>query len=75
MSGHKVYSSIVEAVEKGRLREPFGNREFKSACAGLGEGTYKAFLYKHQKGNGKNSELFIRVDKGRFKLIRPLKYF
>jgi len=75
MSKHIVYTAIVEAVINERLIEPFGNREFRRACPGLGEGTYNSFLYKHRVGNpaGK-SELFERISPGQFKLVRPLKY-
>ena len=72
---HKVYSAIVMAVKTKRLKEPFGQKEFRSACPGLGDGTYQAFLHKHRKGNpGGNSELFKRVEPGRFRVIRPFKY-
>jgi hypothetical protein len=66
----KVYQSIVDAVGKERLREPFTSKDFRSVCLGWAEGTYEAFLFKHRKGNpGGNSELFVRVGKGRFRLI------
>jgi hypothetical protein len=75
MARHKVYSSIVKAIKSGKLSEPFGTKEFRLACPGLGEGTYNAFLYKHRKDNpGKNSVLFEMVDKGKFRVIRPIKY-
>ena len=72
---HGVYTSIVQAVRQGRLKEPFTKRDFRNACPGWGEGTYNAFLDKHTVGNpGGNSELFIRVAPGKFKLLRPIKY-
>lgn len=75
MSRHKVYTSIINAVKKGKLREPFSSKEFKEACSGFGEGTYKTFLHKHSVGNpGKNTELVKRISAGQFILIRPLKY-
>lgn len=75
MAQHLVYTCIVDAIKSGRLKEPFGNREFQIACSGFGEGTYLAFLHKHRKGNpGGNSELFELVTEGRFRLIRPYKY-
>jgi hypothetical protein len=59
MANYKVYSAIVSAVKNGSLKEPFTNDDFRRACQGLGQGTYKAFLHKHRKGNpGGNSELF-----------------
>ncbi len=71
----KVYSCIIAAVKAGRLREPFTNDDFRNACPGFGTGTYNAFLHKHRLGNpGTASELFIRVNPGKFKCIRPFKY-
>lgn len=75
MVGHKVYKSIVDAVESGRLKEPFNSDGFRSACPSFGEGTYTTFLGKHRVGNpGGNSELFVKISRGLFKLARPLKY-
>lgn len=75
MNRHRVYSAIVAAVRSGRLVEPFTQEDFRRACPGFGEGTYKAFLHKHRRGNpGGNSELFERVGPGRFKLLRPFPY-
>ncbi|MHC4276844.1 MAG: hypothetical protein ACYSTI_05875 [Planctomycetota bacterium] len=75
MAGHKVYRSIVTAVNEGRLVEPFTKDNFRASCPGLGMGTYNAFLDKHAIGNpGGNSELFERVTPGSFKLLRPIKY-
>lgn len=72
---HKVYKIIVKAVREGKLKEPITEDGFRNACPGLGEGTYNAFLDKHRVGNpGGNSELFIRVAPGKFKLVRPIKY-
>ena len=49
--------------------------DFRRACPNWKEGTYQAFLYKHRKGNpGGNSELFEKVGKGKFQLLKPLKY-
>ena len=71
---HKVYGSIVKAINAKRLREPFGVTEFRTACPGFAKGTYNAFLYKHKLGNGSTSELFQQVGVGKFILIRPIKY-
>lgn len=72
---HKVYGAIVEAVRVGRLAEPFSAADFRRACQGLGEGTYKAFLWKHKVGNsGGESELFMQVSRGRFRCLRPFRY-
>lgn len=75
MARHKVYTCIVKAVVSGKLKEPFTKEEFRLVCPDFKEGTYNAFLWKHSMGNpGKNTELFIKVEKGKFKLIRPFKY-
>jgi hypothetical protein len=72
---HQVYSAIVSAVRAGRLQEPFSSRDFRRACPGFGEGTYRVFLNKHRRGNpGGNSELFERVAQGRFELLLPVRY-
>ena len=74
MSSHRVYGAIVGAVKEGKLKEPFGNSEFRVSCPGFAEGTYNAFLYKHQRGNNITTELFEKVSPGRFKLIRPYRF-
>ena len=75
MANHKVYTTIVQAMKNGQLKEPFTQEDFRSACSGLGEGTYQAFLYKHRKDNpGRQSELFEMVGPGKFRLLRSLRY-
>ena len=74
MGDHNVYRSIVCAVKEGRLKEPFGNKEFAEHCPGFCRGTYNAFLYKHRREKGNTTELFERVAPGRFILIRPFRY-
>ncbi len=75
MTRHKVYNCIVKAVKSGKLKEPFGKDDFRKACPNFAEGTYNAFLYKHRVGNpGKNSELFKKLSRGKFKLVKPYKY-
>jgi len=72
---HRVYSEIVRNVKEGKLKEPFSVNDFRSSCKGFAEGTYKAFLYKHRKYNlNGNTELFIKVGKAKFKLLRPIRY-
>lgn len=72
---HEVYASLVNAIKNGAILEPFTKKDFKNACPGFGSGTYNAFLWKHQVGNkGGQSELFIKVSPGKFKLVRPIKY-
>jgi len=75
MIKHKVYNSIVKAVNSKRLIESFASRDFCCACPGFASATYNTFLSKHRKGNpSRTSELFERIDRGSFKLIRPFKY-
>ena len=72
---HRVYRSIVSAVKRRRLIEPFTCDDFRRACLGHGNGTYHAFLYKHRLNNpGGNSELFKLVSTGKFRVLRPFKY-
>ena len=75
MIKHRVYSAIVNAIREGRLQEPFSTDDFRSVCNGFGDGTYKAFLYKHRRYNlNGNTELFEKIGRNKFKIIRPLKY-
>jgi hypothetical protein len=74
MGEHRIYRAIVAAVKSGELVEPFGEQEFRKSCPGFGEGTYPTFLGKHRRGNGETSELFDRVSRGKYVLMRPLKY-
>ena len=71
----KVYKSIKDAVQNGKLKEPFTKHDFRNACPGLGEGTYNAFLWKHRSKNpGNNSELFKKVSSGKFRLIEKGRF-
>ena len=75
MPRHKIYGCMVKAVKDGRLKEPFTRDDFMEVCPDFAERTYKVFLNKHRIGNpGGNSELFERVSKGSFKIVRPFKY-
>jgi len=75
MARYKVYTCIVKAVKSGRLKEPFTRDDFKKACPDFGRGTYNTFLWKHSLGNsGGETELFIKVSHGKFKLVKPFKY-
>jgi len=72
---HKTYRLIVQSIQRGGLTEPFNEADFRRSCPSLPDGTYKAFLHKHSRGNpGGRSELFIRVRPGMFRCIRPFKY-
>jgi len=75
MATHKVYFSIIKAIENNTLREPFTKEDFRNTCPNLGAGTYQAFLDKHRVGNpGDNSELFVKVAPNLFKMVRPYLY-
>jgi hypothetical protein len=75
MTRHKVYSSIVKAVNEKKLKEPFTINDFEKTCPGFANLTYKSFLHNNRKGNtSDHSELFIVIEPGKFKLIRPIKY-
>ena len=75
MAKHIVYFAIIKAIENGDLKEPFTKEDFRNACPNHGEGTYQAFLDKHRVGNPRgNSELFVKVAPGLFKLVKPYLY-
>ena len=74
MPRHRAYFAIVEAVDNGRLIEPFSPRDFAIACPEFAKITYYTFLPRHIRGNGKTSELFEKVSYGRYRLLKPLKY-
>jgi hypothetical protein len=75
MADHDVYRAIVSAGAEGTLRELFSKQDFRRACLEFRGGTYNAFLDTHSVGNpGGASELFERVARGSFGLVRPLKY-
>jgi hypothetical protein len=71
----QVYRSLVEAVTDGRLKEPFGQADFRRVCPGFAEGTYRAFLWKHSGAGGTEpaarDTLLRRMAPGKFKLVRP----
>jgi len=72
---HHIYDHIVKAVNDNILKEPFNARELIKACPDINKNTCSGFLSKHRKGNpGETSELFIRLEKRRYELIRPFKY-
>jgi hypothetical protein len=78
MRYREVYRSLVDAVAEGRLTEPFSSVDFRRACPGFLEGTYRAFLWKHSSGRGGETRgadvaLLERTAPGKFRLIRPFK--
>lgn len=70
-----LYADIVYAVRSGRLNEPFSAADVKRECPNWDDNTYGTFLPKHRVGNPmRTSELFERVSRGLYRLIRPIKY-
>jgi hypothetical protein len=61
-------SQIFDAVRAGRLKEPFSADMVRRACPGWADKTYGVFLPKHAIGNGGTTELFVRIDRGLYKL-------
>lgn len=60
---------IYSAVRSGKLAQPFNAEMAKQACPGWADGTYHTFFGKHAIGNpGKNTELFVRVRPGEYRL-------
>jgi len=71
---HEVYSALVQAVNSGKLKEPFTKADFQTACPGFGDGTYRAFLWKHSRAGSADTLLLEKVAPGKFTVIRPFKY-
>ncbi len=61
-------TEIYGAVRSGRLAEPLDSETVKKACPGWADATYHTFLGKHAVGNGKTTELFVRVSRGKYRL-------
>ncbi len=62
-------TEIYAAVKSGKLRQPFDGAGIRHACPGWANHTYFTFCGKHAVGNGKTTELFIRVGRGRYTII------
>jgi len=66
----EVGTDIYEAVHSGRLTQPFSASSVREACPHWMRRTPSTFLAKHAVDNpGKNSELFVRVARGLYRLI------
>jgi hypothetical protein len=75
LANHMIYSTIVQTIKSGKLKEPFTIRDLIRACPNLKVSTCHTFPNKHRQNNpSKTSELFILISPGKFKLIRPFKY-
>lgn len=64
----KFATQIYDAVMAGKLAEPFDAAMVRRACPGWSEKSYGVFLSKHAVGNGANTELFVRVRPGSYRL-------
>ncbi len=72
---HRIYLAMVAAIYGGLLREPFRTAEFKTACPGFSDRTYGPFLCNCRVDNPwGRPRLFERVDRGLYRLARPIKY-
>jgi hypothetical protein len=61
-------TQIYDAVRAGKIAEPFDAIMVGRACPGWSEMSYGVFLSKHAVGNGANTELFVRVRPGFYRL-------
>jgi hypothetical protein len=61
-------SQIHNAVKSGRLAQPFDAAKVRRACPGWAHKTYNVFLSKHAVGNGRTTELFVRISPGLYRL-------
>ena len=58
----RIIKCIREAVQRGRLTEPFSSEDVVAAgCIDGTKGTKYRFLRKHRVGNGTDTELFVEV--------------
>lgn len=65
----RLIQEIRTAVEAGRLKEPFSPKDVIEAGVWCAASTPGTFLPKHRVGDpGGNTELFIQVAPGRYKL-------
>lgn len=61
-------TDVYDAVKAGRLLQPFDAAMAKMACPGWADKTYHTFFGKHSVGNGKETELFVRLRRGFYRL-------
>ena len=65
----RLIREIRRAVRDGRLHEPFAAGDLIPAGIRCASSTPSTFLPKHRVGNpGGNSELFIRIALGKYRL-------
>jgi hypothetical protein len=69
MKRSNIALTISEAVASKRLPQPFSVADVNSYCHGLLDKS-PAFLSKHTKGNpGNYTPYFLRVARGKYKII------
>jgi hypothetical protein len=75
-SSQEIYRTLVDALKRGALSEPFTKDDFERVCPGLSNGTYRSFLWRFSAGGDvpKESVLLERVLPNGFRLVRPLKH-
>lgn len=73
---HQAYKVIIQLVKSRKLREPFSPLDIAHATRQrYNRETLRRFPSKHKKGNvGNDSELFVYLKSGKYRLIRPFKY-
>ena len=62
MRQKNLFQQIKNEVLNGKIKEPFRASDFSFMSKS------PSFLSKHRLGNGKYSELFIRVSRGYYKI-------
>lgn len=74
-SSQEIYRTLVDAVKRGDLSEPFTKVDFERVCPGLSNGTYRSFLWRFSTGADvpKEAVLLERVPPNGFRLVRPFK--
>jgi hypothetical protein len=61
-------SQIFAAVASGKHGQPFNDAMIKKASPVWANRTYYTFPGKHRVGYGKETELFVRVSRGWYRL-------
>ena len=61
-------TEVYDAVRTGRLKVPFNAAMVMIAAPGWATRTYRTFFGKHAVGNGKETEWFVRVGRGKYVL-------
>lgn len=74
MPERRFYDKIVQALDSGLISEPFCCDDVERSCVGT-EGFSESYIQDHVQGNDKgNPELFVEVEPGRYRCLRPSDY-